>query len=1324
LLGQFAYKNSQPATGTGRFQHQLACDFAGPRHICCTPRFPTIANIRFRLSNSRGSLNLSYAFFSDARALLQRWRFVVVSAASLAALFLAVTVGLPFVASTQLIPGIAKQYGGRVEAGHAHAGWKKVTLDRLRIFEADGEHILAEIGHLELDLTLWDLVRGRTTPHHVSVVAPHITLRFDDAGRLLSEIPPAKASGDLPQRIEVADGAITIEQQTRRATFDGAAAQAALEDGEYVIGGSVASSKWGHWKFQGAAEPTFTDATLTAETTDLPLTPDALAGLPLVPPTIASQISTTATIAAQIALRLHPPSGMPMIHANLQTAHAEISFPAAGIHVSDVSLEATLNDTLAELKTARGALGGGEASITGQIDFGREPVQSSLNVHLVSVDAAEVAEKWPLPKDTDGRLNASANLKVSVESDGALKVGGQGEATISNAKIAGVPIQPIAIQVQGGNQPGQPDARREDNPASGEITTRLELRDAPLAKLLEFLGVAGVELGDVEGRVTTDVSVRIPLATITDVATYRMHGSVKSPRLAVHGIALENIDAPIDLAGGTLRVKPLAAMMPGEEYEQPGKITGSLEAQLAPRRDVAVQLTIDELPLSLSSKTSNLSDQPSGAAKLSLDASAPIEKVTDSSSWKASGRLVAPQIRVQRQTIENVTADIGVENGSLNVGNAAASLAHTQVTGSAKLRLADAFSFTATFNLQEASLAKLASLAPGSLPEPLSGQVTASGSAEGSLNPFRWTSTGEMAATALRAGPLTVDTVTAKFSGDRDELELASLQASAFGGQITGTGRLPLSQNEPSQLSGQFSNVHLERVVSELLGSTVNTTGNVSGQFSFSGDRLDQLDGQVELHSAQAGASGVAVSEVRGAVDVKRGAVQYDLSANVFGGKLTASGDGQFSQSASAPMTGQGRLSLKEIDLNRLATELQPRQNLPIEGNVDLALDYRQTADDLAPTGAGRLTVRNLRWNRRQVSPLIQGDVTLAHWLLRLPQLSGDLAGGTFVGSLTVSLVPDQSGEFKVSFRGMSAAELLAPWPDLARETQASLHGYLRGTIGRQIAGGGSIGSSRARIAGLEINAMRVPVQFVFSTASQRGELRVHESSAGVAHGRITGSATFVQDQVLSFNAKTRLTNLELGALTASAGNLGLSTGRISGRADFSANNLRSLNDIDGSYDLSLADAQARQMPVLSNLSQYVLPLNASTGNFNQGELRGTLVGGVARIRRFTLTGNDTRLMADGAVAASGRIDLNLVAQTGGQPLSRGLVRRVVLPIVEAEVVPYALLTRANQVLADQVVYLRIGGTIRSPSVQVQPGPQLSYEAIRFFAVGTLSPLP
>jgi len=141
---------------------------------------------------------------------------------------------------------------------------------------------------------------------------------------------------------------------------------------------------------------------------------------------------------------------------------------------------------------------------------------------------------------------------------------------------------------------------------------------------------------------------------------------------------------------------------------------------------------------------------------------------------------------------------------------------------------------------------------------------------------------------------------------------------------------------------------------------------------------------------------------------------------------------------------------------------------------------------------------------------------------------------------------------------------------------------------------------------------------------------------------------------------------------------------------------------------------------VISNIARYVLPTIPSSGSFQKGELRGRLANGVARIERFTMSGNDTRLQAYGTITMQGRLNLDVIATTGGDPLSRGLLRRVAIPIIEAQTVPLTLLNRTNALLADQLIYLRVGGTVSSPTIQVQPVPQLGYEALRFFLTGAV----
>jgi hypothetical protein len=47
---------------------------------------------------------------------------------------------------------------------------------------------------------------------------------------------------------------------------------------------------------------------------------------------------------------------------------------------------------------------------------------------------------------------------------------------------------------------------------------------------------------------------------------------------------------------------------------------------------------------------------------------------------------------------------------------------------------------------------------------------------------------------------------------------------------------------------------------------------------------------------------------------------------------------------------------------------------------------------------------------------------------------------------------------------------------------------------------------------------------------------------------------------------------------------------------------------------------------------------------------------------------------------------------------------------------------QANQFLANQVIYLEVRGTVRSPNVRVRALPQLEEEVVRFFLLQ--SPVP
>src|SRR5690349_21605447 len=100
--------------------------------------------------------------------------FVVLAAALFAAAF-----SIRWYASTQIVPALAELYGGRVEAERTSVGWTRVDLQGVSFYEADGQTVLARVGQMSMDLTLLDLLRGKSIPEHLRLEQSELHLRFD-----------------------------------------------------------------------------------------------------------------------------------------------------------------------------------------------------------------------------------------------------------------------------------------------------------------------------------------------------------------------------------------------------------------------------------------------------------------------------------------------------------------------------------------------------------------------------------------------------------------------------------------------------------------------------------------------------------------------------------------------------------------------------------------------------------------------------------------------------------------------------------------------------------------------------------------------------------------------------------------------------------------------------------------------------------------------------------------------------------------------------------------------------------------------------------------
>src|SRR5262249_1401316 len=206
------------------------------------------------------------------------------------------------------------------------------------------------------------------------------------------------------------------------------------------------------------------------------------------------------------------------------------------------------------------------------------------------------------------------------------------------------------------------------------------------------------------------------------------------------------------------------------------------------------------------------------------------------------------------------------------------------------------------------------------------------------------------------------------------------------------------------------------------------------------------------------------------------------------------------------------------------------------------------------------------------------------------------------------------------------------------------------------------------------------------------------------------GTGTHVDGQIRLFGADLR----ELPREASDSSEFG--SGRVTARIDFAGTDVQSFDDLTATVDASFSETQAMQMLVLRQLAPYLSPGLSRSSTFQSGDLRARLDRGILRIQRLGLVGRYSQMLIEGNVTVdTGRLDLRVLANTGQLgPNQRGLaLLGLHIPVVGP--IPVGLLVGATDYLPNRVLHLRVTGTYRSPTIQVEPVPLLTEEALRFF---------
>lgn len=336
---------------------------------------------------------------------------------------------------------LSQLVGTTVEVSSLGVGTSSTSIS-LRIPDPtpEAQSDLIKIGSLEADVSLLNLLTSQVAPTSVTANDVEIMLRLDADGKRLSTFPKFAQSGGaftIPA-IQLHNARIRV-QQTGHPEFDFGGINGNLKrDGEaYVLAGDAHEPKWGKWKITGTLNASATDGQIQLQADDAVLSDALLRSIPYVPSEVWDHLAASGQTVATITLTFRPGHDLGY-RVDLHPKKATLRFPSAEVSVTDFVGQILVEDGRVTVKDAVMQLAEGVVSLNGNCEFKKPDRVIATNVRSKRVDIRRLPESWGLPKEMEGKLTGTANLKLHIGADGKMDPRGSGRGELEDAKFAGL----------------------------------------------------------------------------------------------------------------------------------------------------------------------------------------------------------------------------------------------------------------------------------------------------------------------------------------------------------------------------------------------------------------------------------------------------------------------------------------------------------------------------------------------------------------------------------------------------------------------------------------------------------------------------------------------------------------------------------------------------------------------------------------------------------------------------------------------------------------------------------------------------------------------
>jgi hypothetical protein len=876
----------------------------------------------------------------------------------------------------------------------------------------------------------------------------------------------------------------------------------------------------------------------------------------------------------------------------------------------------------------------------------------------------------------------------------------------------------------------QPADPRANQPANNQtIRINLGLKDVSLSELVQKLDVKiPIRL---DGRLTFNVHATIPLSDARDLKAYHAVGTVDLPWARIEDLWLQKVKAKIVFENGVLRLHELSAHEPNSPPAAPptqllpgGTVLGTASVGISPSGDLTANLKITALPIGqLLRAVPNADPNGAGTADGEVEFRAPAGALRDVQKWQGSGRLVGRGLRAFGRSADEISLRANLAAGVLHVAEARVQLPGSTVTGTGQLTLSGQYPYQAHVDLPPSDLKAWQEMAPELRSVQLAGNAKVTADAHGTLSPMTVNADGTAHVDGLAVQSFKVGTLDFRWDLDPDRLHLSDFAAALYGGQLTGTATLPLKPTVGGKVDLTLGKLNTANLTKDLPQSPVRLEGNAQGSVvvnlpAAGPNGRREITADVAIQAEKLRIQNIPADRLKANVVYRNGAADYKIQGETLGGTFDINGRYP-SPPANAPGE-QGRLNVRGIRLSRLADALRMESLRPLAGRFDLDANF--TAGDGNPAASGRLLLSNLSWGGKPLADRFGGAATLAGGVVRMDDLSGQLAGGMVRCRFTYDVRHPERSSAMVVLERIDAKTLLAPFAE-SPPLDGPLEGRLYARLGREWTGQGSIRMGYGKLAGITVRDLQLPIGWDF-IPGRRGQLRLHDASAQASRGRLTGQAEVQWGETARLTGQVRFNGIDVGELISHYSQSQALGGLATGRIDFAGREMRSIRDLSARVEAKLAQTVPSQTPVFRQVMPMLMPGVGANTQFQSGDLRGTLGGGVFRIERLSLVGDLARIYAEGTVTLQQRLNLDVIANTNQLGIDPAALRLLGIALPAFGPIPLATMNQAVSYLSNRTISLRVTGTIRAPSIQVNPVPFLTDTAVRFFLAQTGVPIP